>query len=134
LHVRDQVKGSGQHRLEWSFHFAPSLEVRKTGAGTLAGKLHGQGGDMLTVKPISSDQPVLSLAHGEIDPPRGWVAQHSSEMVPAYTAVYAMDAVLPCEIEFHFELNSQTASAASSPEEPTASLCDHEPSLVSPVC
>jgi hypothetical protein len=89
---------------------------------------------MLTVKPISSDQPVLSLAHGEIDPPRGWVAQHSSEMVPAYTAVYAMDAVLPCEIEFHFELNSQTASAASSPEEPTASLCDHEPSLVSPVC
>ncbi|MBZ5599005.1 MAG: oligosaccharide flippase family protein [Acidobacteriia bacterium] len=136
LHIRDQVIGSGQHRLEWSFHFAPGIEVRKTDARTLVAKLHGEEVDILTVKSLSSHQPDLTLARGETDPLRGWVAQHSSEVVPAYTAVYAMDEVLPREIEFHFELIGEAPmeNAASSAEEPMASICDHEPSLVSPLC
>jgi hypothetical protein len=62
------------------------------------------------------------------------VARQSSEVVPAYIALYVMDAVLPCVIEFHFELIGEEPieNATSSAEELTTSICDHEPSPFSP--
>ncbi|MBZ5704169.1 MAG: oligosaccharide flippase family protein [Acidobacteriia bacterium] len=107
LHIRDQVAGSGRHHLEWSFHLAPSVELEETGAGTLVGNLKDEEAEVFTLKVLAPHRPDLTLACGGTDPLRGWVAQHSSEVVPAYTAVYAMDAVLPLEIEFRVELTGE---------------------------
>jgi hypothetical protein len=107
LHIRDQVVGSGRHYLAWSFHFAPSVKVLETAAGTLVGKLKDEEPELFTLKVLAPHQPDLALAYGETDPLRGWAAQHSSEAVPAYTAVYAMDAVLPLEIEFYLDLTGE---------------------------
>jgi uncharacterized heparinase superfamily protein len=122
LHIRDRVTGSGQHHLEWSFHFAPDIEAHENGAGTLVGRLRGEEREILRVRCLSHDQPDLTLARAETSPPRGWVAQHSFAVAPAYTAVYSMKAVLPCEVEFCFELAGEAAmaTAVSSAEDPAS--------------
>ena len=126
LHIRDQVRGSGRHHLAWSFHFAPSIEVDEADAGILVGKLKNEEAGFFILKVLASHQPDLALAYGETDSLRGWAALHSSEVVPAYTAVYAMDAVLPFEIEFHVELTGDER------REDTVTVLEELP--VTPVC
>jgi hypothetical protein len=134
LHIHDRVAGDGRHRLQWSFHFAQGVEVLQTGAATLVGKLKGEAAGVFRLGVNADHPPDLTLACGETDPVRGWVARQSSEVVPAYIALYVMDAVLPCVIEFHFELIGEEPieNATSSAEELTTSICDHEPSPFSP--
>ncbi len=128
LRIHDHVAGSGRHRLEWSFHFAPDVEAQQSGTRTLAGKLKGEEAEIFRLEVLADDQPDLSLACGNTDPLRGWVAQHSSEVVPTYAAVYAMDAVLPLEIEFRFELigEGHTQNAPPLFEEPAAATSCQE--------
>jgi hypothetical protein len=100
LRIRDRVMGKGQHRLEWSFHFAPGIDAQKGEAGTVAGKLADEEVEIFTLKVLADYEPDLVLARGETDPLRGWVAQQSSQVAPAFVAVYTVDVDLPFEIEF----------------------------------
>ncbi|HVO80424.1 MAG TPA: oligosaccharide flippase family protein [Terriglobales bacterium] len=132
VRIRDQVVGSGAHHLEWSFHFAPGIDVREMAPGKLAARMADTKTEVFRME-VSGDPPSLRLARGETDPLRGWVARHSSEVLPAYTAVYSLKALLPLEIEFHFELTGEepAESTPASAEEPVNIVSQQEPAPLS---
>jgi len=103
LLVRDQVAGSGVHKLEWRFQFAPDLQVSENSDASLLAAFGPT--ELLKLIPVGTQLPRLSLARGQTDPLQGWVSRNSAEVIPATVAIYTLEVHLPFEVEFLIALN-----------------------------
>lgn len=99
LLIHDQVKGSGRHRLDWNFQFAPEIDVLEDQFGGLVVRFKGSP-DFLHFAPIADIPLALTVVRGQPDPPRGWISLNSAQVVPAYAALYSAEVELPMAITF----------------------------------
>ncbi len=107
LAICDEIRGDGEHRLEWNFHFAPSL------------RLEQESHDRITVLD-NEDRILLSLAieyeglfdvriyRGSRDPVRGWVSVTGAELLSTETAVISAKTRLPISCRFQLSFQGYT--------------------------
>jgi PST family polysaccharide transporter len=111
--VADSVSGSGRHRLDWYFHFAPGLEAaQEANRVTLRDPATGA-----RVFELQSDGPVvpeLTLARGMLNPRMGWVSRNSAEVLPAYVVRYTAEIELPAAITFRLDFGQEQSQEAAS--------------------
>jgi len=107
--IRDRVLGNGRHHLQWSFHFAPQVELHRRPGSLNA--CFGQVGALTLRVP---DKPELEplVAYGQTNPLRGWMAISSSKVVPIHTVVYGLEVTLPYEIEFRLDVQPESGRLA----------------------
>jgi O-antigen/teichoic acid export membrane protein/uncharacterized heparinase superfamily protein len=108
LTIHDQIVGSGDHLLTWSFQFAPDLDIA-CDDGRIMGRLPEQGKDTFSLSATAAVSPRLELYRGQTNLLRGWVSRNSAEVLPAYVAQYSIRTKLPYEVQFVVDLSGQPA-------------------------
>jgi hypothetical protein len=94
--IRDVVIGDGHHEIGVGWQFAPGRV--ETDIRRMALRMVNALGAGLDVLPISYPAaPLLEIATGGTEPPRGWVSLYGRDM-PATHAVYVCSASLPCSL------------------------------------
>jgi hypothetical protein len=87
--IRDTVTGSGAHKLEWFFHFAPECRLKAEG---------------LKVETQFADSPNITLAPNLQSPisnlQTGWVSPTYGRRENAPVVAYSMAAKLPVTVTF----------------------------------
>ena len=99
------MNGSGRHRLDWNFQFAPEIDLLEEEDGNLVVRSRDSS-DFLRLESIADESPCLTLARGQMDPMRGWISRNSAQVVPAYAACYTAEVDLPFAITFRFSMIS----------------------------
>ncbi len=100
LLLRDSLRGSGQHSVQWFFHLAPRVHVRTLSANSFSADFAGRhfGCEYLASRPGTA----IEVIKGAHCPLQGWVAETSSRVVPAEVVIVSGRVELPIEIEFRF--------------------------------
>jgi hypothetical protein len=110
--IREQIRGTGIHRLQWLIHFAPDLAVELSGPTTVAAR---RGNDVLVCEVHGSGpNPSLRLVRGERSPVQGWVALSSARVAPAWVLVVDAEAALPYTLDFQLCVRRSENKAESS--------------------
>jgi uncharacterized heparinase superfamily protein len=107
--IRDRVHGSGTHLLEWSFQFAPDIDVIPQGQTSLVAHEPVGHKPVLEMSVFADVSPALKLFRGSVNPLRGWISRDSAAVLPAPQVVYSLHADLPLDIEFMFYLPGQAS-------------------------
>ena len=107
MHIRDEVTGSGAHRLDWSFQFAPNVEVNPASNFGLQIQTETATLRFSTQSP-GLQHATLELFRGCYAPFCGWVSRNSAEVLPATAAVLSMEVELPMLAEFTLEIIPRT--------------------------
>lgn len=76
--ISDELLGSGTHDLEFAFHFAPGVELRKIGTSWLAAK----NDKTFALVPAATDLE-FRVACGEKSPIQGWYSKDYGQREPA---------------------------------------------------
>jgi len=93
--VVDDLLGSGEHRLDVRFQFAPMpVEIGRDGWVT-AGEADGA---RLFVRAFSSGPIEAAVIEGSADPHRGWVSADYGRLTPAPMLSYTLRGALPARI------------------------------------
>jgi hypothetical protein len=93
--VVDDLLGSGEHRLDVRFQFAPMpVDIGRDGWVT-AGEADGA---RLFVRAFSSGPIEAAVVEGLADPHRGWVSADYGRLAPAPMLTYTMTGALPARI------------------------------------
>jgi hypothetical protein len=100
VRIRDQITGSGEHRLEWTFQFAPELAVTADRNHLVKARAGSGQTVLLSLRAVSGRTLGLELFHGCRNPLRGWVSRDSATVLPATCAVFTIEAELPFQIDF----------------------------------
>jgi PST family polysaccharide transporter len=100
--IRDFVLGEGKHLLEWTFQFAPEVEVLVEDESVLLGRVESVPG--LRLRTSARVAPRVTIGRGEAESLWGWVARSSAAAEPAYAARYSLNVELPFEIKFVIDL------------------------------
>ena len=101
--IHDEVKGSGRHRLDWTFQFAPEVDVLGLGDGNVLARF-SENFNLLRLEPVGEQSPTLAIARGQTDPLRGWVSRNSAQVIPAYAALYSAEVDLPFSLTFQLSI------------------------------
>ena len=104
IFIRDNVTGSGHHRLQWYFHVAADLDAVLTSPGEFVLRLPATGRDLARIRAQSVRTPSLKLTRGQTEPRQGWVSLNSAAVLPAYVATFSTEAELPFSLSFEIEL------------------------------
>ncbi len=92
------------YHLQWFFHFASDLEVELFEANAVLAR--SDGGTLVGKVCTTGPTPGLRLVRGQEKPRLGWVAQSSAKVLPAWVLTVETEAMLPCEIAFHFRIST----------------------------
>jgi len=103
--IRDHVRGTGSHRLQWLLHFAPDLEVELRDPATVVAR-HDSGALTCELRSPRSAPP-LRLVRGERSPLQGWVAQSSARVAAAWVLIAEASVALPYELSFHIRIDGR---------------------------
>jgi uncharacterized heparinase superfamily protein len=104
IRIFDDVKGTGKHQLDWTFQFAPELDVYVDRLGQLRAHASRDETELLRLTMDATTMPRLTLFHGCHHPLRGWVSRDSATVLAATAAVFSLEAHLPFAIEFTLQL------------------------------
>jgi len=89
--IMDEVKGAGEHELEWFFHFDPACRVEQVASGVF--KAFSEESVLDIVLCQGSDK--VTVLRGSERPPAGWYSRYYGHKVPAVTLTRRRKAVLP---------------------------------------
>lgn len=104
IRIHDEVTGTGKHRLDWTFQFAPELDVYVDRLGHLKAHASSDGPELLMLTTHATTVPHLTLLHGCRNPLRGWISRDSAAVMPATAVVFSVEAHLPFAMEFTLQL------------------------------
>lgn len=100
IRIRDEVVGSGDHRLDWTFHFAPEIDVEVQDGSLVTTNAGDAGLRVVRINSSATRKPEINLFRGSCEPLRGWVSRNSAQVLPATAAVFSLQTRLPIAIEF----------------------------------
>jgi hypothetical protein len=100
IKIRDDVIGTGDHRLEWTFQFAPEIDVEVQDSSLVTTNAGAAGIRVVRINTSGTKKPDINLFRGSCEPLRGWVSRNSAQVLPASAAVFSLQAPLPIAIEF----------------------------------
>lgn len=101
--IHDEVEGSGRHRLDWTFQFAPEVDLLELADGAVLARL-SENFNVLRLELTGEQRPLLAVVRGQTDPLRGWVSRNSAQVVPACAALYAAEVELPFSLTFQLRI------------------------------
>ncbi len=93
--VVDDLEGSGEHRVDLRFQFAPLPVVRE---GPDWVRALTPGGRAMLVRVFAERPLALALHLGELEPPRGWVSPDYGRREPAPLLVATLRGPLPARV------------------------------------
>lgn len=89
----DSVLGTGQHQLDWLFHFMPNSEVHVDKRNGQAQCAVGRAG--VIIHPIWFEGIDVSLISGDETEPQGWVSLESGQKQSAPVLIYSCQRIIP---------------------------------------
>jgi uncharacterized heparinase superfamily protein len=105
----DPLPTTGNHRLQWYFHFGPDLAVQLSGKDTVVAQ--SGGGEMTCRVSCTGATPLLRLIRGQEFPRQGWVAQSTAVVVPAWVLAVELESSQSCEMTFDFRFAQVSANS-----------------------
>ena len=93
--IADVLEGEGRHRLAWTYHFAPDVELHLEDTESLVRvRARGAGGDVVMAF-MASTALRARVLEGELSPVQGWVSARYGERRPAPVLELTMDTDVP---------------------------------------
>jgi len=93
--VVDDLIGSGEHRLDARFQFAPMPLTLSSGGWATAGETRAAH---LFVRAFSTVPVKAAVAEGVVSPRQGWVSSHYGRLTPAPMLIYTLMSELPVRL------------------------------------
>jgi len=93
--IIDDLEGSGKHRIDLRFQFAP-LDVRLD--LDLTARARGRSGHSLILRPFAAKGLTGTVHLGEMNPMQGWISREYGHRLPAPLVSYGVQSTLPLRI------------------------------------
>jgi len=93
--IIDDLEGSGEHRIDLRFQFAP-LDVQLD--PDLTARARGRSGHSLILRPFAARALTGTVHLGEMNPMQGWISREYGHRLPAPLVSYGVQSTLPFRI------------------------------------